>query len=471
MSLTLGEPGSGVQRDLCPTTGETPTWARYVPRMTVRHPTEPRPGRAVARFMAGSLAAIAVVVIGGFFTLRAVTVDEAERDTRARVQLEARLVESAGLSDGILREDHRALARLDDLVQGQILGGPVVRVKVWSRAGRILYSDEGELIGRRFSLGSDELQLFDTGGAQAELSDLSQPENRFERQEGKLLEAHTIIRTPNGTQVLFETYQRFGSVNASASRLLRTLAPPLLGGLAVLILFQLPLAWTMARRLQRGHAEREALLTSAVEASSQERSRIAADLHDGVVQDVAGVAFGLAPLAEEAARDGRTDDAATLREAIARLRHGVRGLRTLLVQLHPPSLESAGLQAALSDLLSPLDAQGVRTSLHVDDGAAAGSPADVLVYRVAREALRNVQAHSGAASVEIHVTGNGSGGRRLRIRDDGRGFSAADRDEHAADGHVGLALLQRLVAQADGTLEIHSAPGEGTIVDLEVPAP
>jgi signal transduction histidine kinase len=420
--------------------------------------------------MAGSLAAIAVVVIGGFFTLRNVTILEAERDTRARVQLEARLVESAGLDDGVLREDHKALTRLDDLVQGQILGDPVVRVKLWTRDGRILYSDEPELIGRRFALGADERRLFDNGEAQAELSDLSKPENRFERQEGKLLEAHTVIRTPNGTQVLFETYQRFASVNASASRLLHTLAPPLLGGLAVLMLFQLPLAWTMARRLQRGHAEREALLTSAVEASGQERSRIAADLHDGVVQDVAGVAFGLAPLAEEAARDGRTEDAATLREAIARLRQGVRGLRTLLVQLHPPSLESAGLHAALSDLLSPLDAQGVRTSLQVDDGAAAGSPADALVYRVAREALRNVEAHSGAATVEVRVSGNGTGLRRLTIRDDGRGFSATDREQHAADGHVGLTLLQRLVAQADGTLEVHSVPGEGTTVDLEVPA-
>ncbi|MCW3017333.1 MAG: hypothetical protein JWO02_4425 [Solirubrobacterales bacterium] len=437
--------------------------------MAARHTTDPRPGTAVARFMAGSLAAIAVVVIGGFFALRTVTIHEAERNTRAQVQLEARLVEAAGLTDGVLRRDRRALARLDDLVQGQILGDPVVRVKLWTRDGRILYSDEPALIGRRFRLAADERKLFEAGGADAELSDLSKPENRFERQEGKLLEAHTVIRTPGGTQVLYENYQRFASLSASGSRLLRTLAPPLLGGLAILILFQLPLAWTMARRLQRGHAEREALLTSAVEASGQERSRIAADLHDGVVQDVAGVAFGLAPLAEDAARDGRAEDAATLREAIARLRQGVRGLRTLLVQLHPPSLESAGLEAALSDLLSPLDAQGVRTSLQVDDSAANGSAGDILVYRVAREALRNVEAHAGAAAVEVRVTASGAGGRHLTIRDDGRGFSAGDRERHAASGHVGLTLLERLVAQADGTLRVHSTPGEGTTVDLEVP--
>ena len=84
--------------------------------------------------MLASLAAIAVIVIGGFFALRQVAVDEAERDTRERVQAEARLVETAGLRDGILRGDPEAVARLDDLVLGQIVSGSIVRVKLLGRA-------------------------------------------------------------------------------------------------------------------------------------------------------------------------------------------------------------------------------------------------------------------------------------------------------------------------------------------------
>src|SRR4051812_42192704 len=91
----------------------------------------PRVSSAIARFMLGSLAAIAVVVIGGFFVLRSIAVSEAERDTRARVQIEGRLVQAAGLSDGIYKRDPQALAHLDDIVQSQILGESVVRVKVW----------------------------------------------------------------------------------------------------------------------------------------------------------------------------------------------------------------------------------------------------------------------------------------------------------------------------------------------------
>jgi two-component system NarL family sensor kinase len=424
----------------------------------------------VARFMFASLVAVAVVVVGGFFALRQVAIDEAERGTRDRVRAEARLVEAAGLRDGILRGDAAAVQRLDDLVLGQIVRGSVVRVKLWSKDGTILYSDEPALIGKRFALGEDELRLFDSGGAEAAISDLGKPENRYERPQGKLLEAHTAIRTPNGTQVLFEIYQRFGSVSSSAARLLRALAPPLLGGLLVLILLQLPLAWSMARRLQRGHRDREYLLASAVEASSQERRRIAADLHDGVVQDLAGVAFGLAPLAEAAERRGEQEGADVLRDATATLRQGVRDLRTLLVEIYPPNLQAAGLEVALSDLLSPLSAAGIATALHVDDAAAPGGDNDALVYRVAREAVRNAHAHGAPTSVRVEVTRPARATTRLVVVDDGRGFAPSDRERSAEEGHLGLTLLESLAAQIGGTLSVRSEPGEGTTVELEVPA-
>ncbi|MGZ8702957.1 MAG: hypothetical protein ACXWZY_11790, partial [Gaiellaceae bacterium] len=236
----------------------------------------PRVDAAVARFMLGSLASIGVIVVGGFFALRSVAIDEAEADTRDRVRAEGQLVEAAGLQSGILRGERAAIRRLENLVLGQILDDSIVRVKLWSKSGRILYSDEPALIGKSYELGADELQLFSTGGTEAELSDLSRPENRYERPQGKLLEAHTTIRTPDGTQVLFEIYERFSSVSASGERLLGALAPSLVGGLIVLMLFQVPLAWSMARRLQRGHRGHEALLATAVEASAQERRRIAA---------------------------------------------------------------------------------------------------------------------------------------------------------------------------------------------------
>jgi signal transduction histidine kinase len=419
--------------------------------------------------MLGSLAAIAVIAVGGFFALRDVALEEAEGDTRDRVRSGGQLVEAAGLSDGILRGERAAIARLDELVQSRVVGGSIVRVKLWTKGGRILYSDEPALIGRRFALGEEELELFQNEGAEAELSNLSDPENRFERPQGKLLEAHTVIRTPDGTQVLFEIYERFSSVDAGSTRLLGALAPPLIGGLTVLVLFQLPLAWSLARRLQRGHREREALLSNAVEASARERRRIAADLHDGVVQDLAGVAFGLAPLAADAQRRGDAGEARALREATGTLRQGVRALRSLLVEIHPPNLASAGLRVALSDLLSPVEADGIQTTLEVDEAPDGSSAGDELVYRVAREAIRNARAHASPASVRVAVTRT-AGATRLVVADDGAGFTPQRRGQREAEGHLGLTLLEAIVEQAGGTLVVRSSPGEGTMVEMELPA-
>jgi signal transduction histidine kinase len=108
--------------------------------------------------------------------------------------------------------------------------------------------------------------------------------------------------------------------------------------------------------------------------------------------------------------------------------------------------------------------------LHVDDAATAGSGSDTLVYRVAREALRNVHAHSEARSVQINVTRHGPGTTRLVVEDDGCGFTNGDRARRGADGHLGLAGVENLAREAGGALAVRSEPDRGTMVELVVPA-
>ena len=203
--------------------------------------------------------------------------------------------------------------------------------------------------------------------------------------------------------------------------------------------------------------------------STQERQRIAADLHDGVVQDLVGVAFGLAPLADDADRRGAGAEASRLRAAIARLRQGVRDLRTLLVEIHPPNLKSTGLEPALSDLLSPLEGEGLAVELKVEDVASNGANSDALVYRVASEAIRNIRSHANARRVRVSVERPKAETVRLIVEDDGSGFGPEVRDRRAAGGHLGLSLLEDLARQAGGSLAIQSSPGQGTRVELETP--
>src|SRR6185295_5199511 len=160
-------------------------------------------------------------------------------------------------------------------------------------------------------------------------------------------------------------YQQYSSINEGGRHLWLSFTPALLGALLVLGLLQLPLAWSMARRLRQGQEERETLLRRALEASDSERRRIAQVLHDGVVQELAGVSYSLSAAAERAAANGGADMADALRTAASQTRDSMRSLRSLLVEVYPPSLHQAGLEAALRDLLAPLQRAGVETSVTV----------------------------------------------------------------------------------------------------------
>ena len=140
-------------------------------------------------------------------------------------------------------------------------------MKIWTRDGLIVYSDEQALVGTRYHLGADEIAAIDEGRIEADVSDLSSPENRFERSAGKLLEVYLPIRTPNGSGCLFEAYFRYDAVSAAGARIWRSFAPISLGALIVLELVQIPIAWSLARRLRQRQREQEGLLRPALDAS------------------------------------------------------------------------------------------------------------------------------------------------------------------------------------------------------------
>ncbi len=421
----------------------------------------------IVRFAAGTLAAIVVAVVGGYFVLRSVAIDEAKRQTRTRVQESAQLVE-ATVSDGLLTGRAQSVTSVDDAVVGRVLSTSIVRVKIWSAGGRVLYSDDPTEIGRRYALSEEQHQLLRNGGAQVEVTDLNRPENALDRQQGRLIEAYTRIRTPSGTPMLFEIYQRFGSVTADARRLLKALAPPILGAIALILVVQVPLFWSLTHRLQRSHEQREGLLANAVTSSRRERRRVASYLHDGPVQELAGLAFSLAPIADGAESRGADADAAVVRRVIDRLRGTVRDLRALLVDLHPPILATAGLDAAIRDLVSPLAARGTKVELRVEGDDRLDADTQALVYRVAQEAVRNVIAYADATTVSVEVDVVDSMARLL-VADDGRGFAPDVRDRRRTEGHLGLSLVEELARQAGGSLTVDSREGAGTSVRLEVP--
>src|SRR4051794_11363575 len=128
---------------VAPSRSQAPWDFGRILRPMAREAADAGPGTAsaVGRFMAGSLLAIAVVVVGGFFALRSVAQSEAEQESRGTVVLEGGRAQRVWRT-GVLQGAGRAPPRLNRLVVAQLLSGQVVRVKLWTRSGRILYSDE-----------------------------------------------------------------------------------------------------------------------------------------------------------------------------------------------------------------------------------------------------------------------------------------------------------------------------------------
>lgn len=423
---------------------------------------------AVAQFAVTGLAAVAVLGFVAVQVLQRTGRTEAIRDAKRETALAGQGIVQPAITTRLLAGFPSAISHMDRVVYRYVLRDPVVRIKIWSASGQILYSDEHRLIGSSYPLRSEERRALRTGGVDAEISDLTRPENRFERSRHKLLEVYLGIRGPDGRRLLFEDYLKYSSVAASAQRLWQSFAPALIITLVLLEVAQIPLAWSMARRLRRGQAEREALLRRSIEASDVERRRIARDLHDGAVQNLAGVSYSLTA-ATDAIAKGDTDSAiSTVRSAAADTRHSIRELRTLLVDIYPPNLRRAGLAAALSDLAASLPTDRLKIQLDVPSELRLPAHAEPLLYRVAQEALRNVVAHAEAAHVKVSA-GRQDGVAFLSVEDDGRGFGPSEDDGDERRRHFGLRILHDLAIDANGDLAVESAPGAGTRVRIEVP--
>lgn len=422
--------------------------------------------RAVAVFLVAALLVLSVVAVVLALAQRQVATAEAIRDARTLTNLEASDVIGPALDDAALVPGP-AYDALDRIVRTRVLGSHVVRVKVWDETGRIVYSDDRALVGARFTLGQDEQQALRTGRTTADVSDLHGPENRDERTFGKLLSVYQGVRTPEGTRLLVETYQPFSVITASSRRMWLASLPALAGGLVLLYLVQAPLAYRMARRLRDAQDERERLLLATLAASDRERARIAADLHDGIVQGLSGTSFSLSAAACGVGGRDRPA-AAAMSAAAADLRGWVRELRSLVVTITPPALHAQGLATSLTDLVATLELRGMQAHVDVRDTEDLDETTETLLYRAAQEAIRNVVRHAAASNVSLTVQHDGHGALVLRVRDDGRGIDRGDRSARRR-GSVGLDLLANLISAHGGSLDVSGRPGEGTELVVRLP--
>ncbi|MGZ4677592.1 MAG: sensor histidine kinase [Acidimicrobiia bacterium] len=437
-----------------------------MPTPATRHGRrEPRgaPRRGIVMlYTSGGLAAIVLLGLAATIVLRDTSTTVSIRAAQEQSKVMAIGVVEPALSDDAAAGSAAFVARFDGIVRQRLLPTGVVRVKLWTAGGRIVYSDEPRLIGRTFPLHAGEHRVLRDGGSDADVSDLTSPENRFETRGRKLLEVYRRVETPASVPLLFETYFPYTNVTAERDALWRRYAPVVIGTLAALAVVQLALAWSLARRIRREQRERERLHEQTLRASAEERERIARDLHDGVVQDLAGVSYTLAGAIDELGPDIDPASRAALDDASAATRRGISQLRTLLVDIYPPNLATEGLEAALRDLLTRAQTDGLATDLEYEDGVQLTGMDQELAFRVAQEAIRNTLRHAHASRIAVRVTRTETGAT-LEVSDDGRGFDPAT---VTANGHFGLRYLRDVGTRAGARVDVASAPGQGTTVRL-----
>jgi signal transduction histidine kinase len=425
--------------------------------------------------------AVAVLVLVGAcagFATRSVAqrqaLGDAERSTRRLADVVVAPLLEEFLRGGRVRTDE-----LDRAIAGRLTEGSLTEVTVWQGDGRVLYSNKTADIGKRVpppeevalalrGVTTSDVQAGPPEADEGGTPTAGDPTDSGPRQ--RFVEVYVPFAVSGQPPLVFEAYYDYQRVEALARQLMMQTIPLVVAPLLLLQLLQIPASLSLARRLRRHEQERTRLLERGLATADQERARFAADLHDGPIQDLAGIGYVLGAVARTVP-EGQAPLMLRVQEALQR---AIGSLRSLMTDLYPPDLQTRTLTRIIADLAEPLRADGVAVDLQAAELPTLSTESVAALYRVGKESLVNVRKHAKATKVTLRlglVSGSGAGGVdrvSFVVEDDGIGVEESQLDRRA-EGHLGLRLLTDRVESLGGQLAIVSEPGRGTRVEAEVP--
>jgi signal transduction histidine kinase len=227
--------------------------------------------------------------------------------------------------------------------------------------------------------------------------------------------------------------------------------------------------------------ERRRLLGRVLQATEDERTRIAHDLHDGPVQQLAVLNYDVYRARKRLTElQGRADAGELVRdlqatdEVLEGVEQGLgeetRVLRHLMSALRPPVLDNRGFGEALSEHAQRFEQEtGVVVNIGLGLEERLSPELETILYRIMQESLTNVAKHAQARHVSVTVDQLDDGMVRMRVRDDGVGFDASSAAQLLREGHFGLAGMRERAGLVGGSLEVGSMPGHGTTIEVRLP--
>jgi signal transduction histidine kinase len=379
---------------------------------------------------------------------------------------------------------------LQRLLTDSPLGQAVVSFRVWSTEGRVLYSPFPQLIGQRFDM-SGERGAAARGAVIGDISDLSDPENVYEREKWThLLELYLPVRASGSSRVIAvaEFYQLPDELEAEVNRD-RLIAWGLVAGATVLAYLALVRvvrqgSETILRQqdeLRRRVDELSALLDQNARLSDRirhaaarttaltelERRRIGSDLHDGPSQTLAFALLRLEAVEGRLEEAGHADDV-DLQAVRGALQEALTDMRTIAAGLRTPELESAEPAEIVRRAVAEHERRaGSEATVNVE-GIPSVAPlaTKIALYRILSEALSNAARHGAGSGVEVTVTEADNRFLTVEVSDHGPGF---DSGQKPGEGHLGLAGMRERTELLGGRFELESGPATGTRIRAFLP--
>lgn len=233
--------------------------------------------------------------------------------------------------------------------------------------------------------------------------------------------------------------------------------------IALLVVFATGMGINLRER-RMADAKLKKLTQRVFDAQEEERGRVARELHDGISQILVGVRYALDNARRRLDRGDKTAGA-PLAKGIATLGEAISEVRRISRDLRPGVLDDLGLGPALRTLTEEFAA---RTGIEVTFSTVVfrnrlDQDAKTALYRVAQEALTNIERHADASRVTIDLRGH-RGGATLVITDNGCGFASNARTQG-----LGLRNMQERMDQLGGTLYLRPVPGEGMTLEATAP--
>ncbi len=225
------------------------------------------------------------------------------------------------------------------------------------------------------------------------------------------------------------------------------------------------------RQARRRQAELQDYAALVIRAQEDERRRLSRELHDDTAQALIALSRGLEALADaRSAKRTQADDARWVEDLRELADRSLESVRRACRDLRPSVLDDLGLAAALDWLAQGTVQRGLPCTLRIE-GAAVPVPgeAELVFFRIAQEALTNVWRHAQASHAEVLLAYEPER-LRLRVQDNGRAFDPAQERSRRGRG-LGLLGIRERASLVGAELDITSAPGQGTAVEVRLALP